>query len=108
MDPELKSKWVDALRSGKYKQGRGYLCRDDAYCCLGVLCDISGIGEWKNVPDENGLTYVTSQDQDRFGLPYSVREEIPESKLHILSTLACMNDDGVSFETIAKEIEEKL
>jgi len=32
-------KWVNALRSGKYKQGNGYLYNkeDDSYCCLGVL-----------------------------------------------------------------------
>src|SRR4051794_35352962 len=41
---ELTQKWVDALRSGKYKQGKGLL-RDfnDNYCCLGVLCEIAGI-----------------------------------------------------------------
>lgn len=35
---EIKQKWLDALRSGEYKQGKGRL-RDGngAYCCLGVL-----------------------------------------------------------------------
>lgn len=38
--------WVDALRSGKYKQTQGTLCRLDengdvtGYCCLGVACEI--------------------------------------------------------------------
>lgn len=40
MDPEIKAKWVAALRSGKYKQGRGRLRSGDEFCCLGVLCDI--------------------------------------------------------------------
>jgi len=40
MNPEVKEKWVKALRSGEYKQGREYLRKDDKYCCLGVLCDI--------------------------------------------------------------------
>jgi hypothetical protein len=36
-----KNKWTKALRSGKYKQGTGYLrSADKEYCCLGVLCDI--------------------------------------------------------------------
>lgn len=30
-------KWINALRSGKYKQTKGALCRDGAFCCLGVL-----------------------------------------------------------------------
>ena len=37
-------KWVKALRSGEYAQGREVLCRagdkHDYFCCLGVLADI--------------------------------------------------------------------
>jgi hypothetical protein len=42
VDQTLKSKWVAALRSGKYEQCSGSLHRDGGYCCLGVLWDISG------------------------------------------------------------------
>lgn len=42
MNPEWKKKWVEALRSGKYKQGKEALCFGDKYCCLGVLCEIAG------------------------------------------------------------------
>ncbi len=48
MKPEIKQKWVAALRSGKYKQGRGCLRRHDSYCCLGVLCDLHAqVTDWK-------------------------------------------------------------
>jgi hypothetical protein len=41
MNPEIKKKWVKALRSGKYEQGRGNLKNSDGqFCCLGVLCDL--------------------------------------------------------------------
>lgn len=44
MDPEVKVKWVEALRSGQFKQGEGYLkTRDGCNCCLGVLAEITGI-----------------------------------------------------------------
>lgn len=34
--------WVAALRSGKYKQGRGHLkTTAELYCCLGVACDVA-------------------------------------------------------------------
>lgn len=33
-------KWVKALRSGKYEQGKSYLKKDNKYCCLGVLYDV--------------------------------------------------------------------
>ena len=42
--------WMDALRSGKYEQGKGALRRDGKFCCLGVLCDVyrkeTGDGMW--------------------------------------------------------------
>lgn len=52
MRKEVKDIWVEALRSGKYTQGRHYLANsvrdedhpdstDMYYCCLGVLCDVA-------------------------------------------------------------------
>lgn len=44
MNKDLKNKWVAALRSGNYIQGKRFLqsCEGDhtAYCCLGVLIDV--------------------------------------------------------------------
>lgn len=42
MNPRMKAKWVRALRSGRYPQGRARLFGgrppgDVGYCCLGVL-----------------------------------------------------------------------
>lgn len=39
----LQRKWVEALRSGEYEQGKRFLKADDAYCCLGVACIAFGI-----------------------------------------------------------------
>lgn len=33
-------KWINALRSGEYKQTGCFLERDDAFCCLGVACKV--------------------------------------------------------------------
>jgi hypothetical protein len=46
MEQELKKKWVDALRSGEYKQYRGSMWKGtlekaEALCCLGVLVTVS-------------------------------------------------------------------
>lgn len=46
MDAELKAKWVSALRSGQYQQHRDgtlYDRKTGAYCCLGVLAQVSGL-----------------------------------------------------------------
>ena len=42
MNPQIKQKWVDALRSGEYQQTKGRLRKEDKFCCLGVLCDLYG------------------------------------------------------------------
>ena len=42
MNKELRNKWVTALRSGEYKQGRKQLYHAGRFCCLGVLADIKG------------------------------------------------------------------
>lgn len=54
-------KWIEALESGKYKQVKGELRevinrldtdkREYGFCCLGVGCDISGLGKWKEPVD---------------------------------------------------------
>lgn len=44
LDPEFKAKWVAALRSGEYQQGRLHLHPSkDTYCCLAVACIVDGI-----------------------------------------------------------------
>ena len=49
MKPEIKQKWIDALATATYKQGKEVLRnKNDEFCCLGVLCDIyskeTGVG----------------------------------------------------------------
>lgn len=46
MDPKLKRRWVRALRSRKYKQGREQLRDGNKFCCLGVLCDLVPGRKW--------------------------------------------------------------
>lgn len=58
MNKRTMQKWVKALRSGKYKQGSGTLCkrfRDEfgnitkiEYCCLGVLNEVCNLGTAPN------------------------------------------------------------
>lgn len=55
MKKSVAMKWVEALRSGKYKQGKATRLKDNkgGFCCLGVLCEISGQGSFrKNIDDE--------------------------------------------------------
>lgn len=48
MNPVLKEKWVAALRSGQYKQGKKCLrTYKNTFCCLGVLVDIAYPKRWE-------------------------------------------------------------
>lgn len=63
----------DVLESGKYKKGKNCLRNGDTYCCLGVACDLSGLGEWKQ--QEGGTYYVGPWGTLEFAyLPDPVRE----------------------------------
>lgn len=94
MEASLKAKWIEALRSGKYKQGRLALrTRNDHFCCLGVLCDVSGVSEWK----ENGPCY--SYDGASSLLPPLLRNQLTREARHALME---RNDySGMSFPDIA-------
>lgn len=93
-----KEEWVVALRSGEYKQGPGALHRGDKFCCLGVLCDLSG-GEWGYLirPDE-------SPDEDRLIANFYDHAFYPPSIINEAATdlsfneLITMNDGGYPFQ----------
>lgn len=43
MKTKIKEKWITALESGDYVQGRKTLhnITENTFCCLGVLCDLA-------------------------------------------------------------------
>jgi hypothetical protein len=98
MNTEIKEKWVVALRSGDYKQGKGRLRQDGNYCCLGVLCDVINPGKWR------GDSYYGIHDKTT---PYEV-DKLAGLTYRIKGILTKANDSGSSFEEIAKVIEDFL
>lgn len=92
MNLEVKKDWLDALRSGNYKQGKTFLYRDNVFCCLGVLCEIQ---------NENWRDFF--QRMDTSVLPESFAAGLDETAT---SYLADMNDNGMTFKQIADTIEE--
>lgn len=103
MNPEIKAKWIEALRSGKYQQTAGTLRNNDGFCCLGVLCDVMG-STW----DEHG----TAESPDgRFRSAYLLAHELKDAiglSDFRQSILFEMNDCGKSFPEIADYIEANL
>lgn len=68
------NKWIEALRSGKYRQGKGALAMKDkskhaTYCCLGVACLINGLEK-----KFNKLTGEFTFDDETSILPDSIAQ----------------------------------
>lgn len=131
MNPEVKQKWIDALRSGKYEQGSEKLRSVTGYCCLGVLCDIYAQEhntQWEFRGDEEinpqSQDYWYFGDQSEF-LPESVmnwaelktpnpnvrvdvEDNEDEDNWYYTDELSNINDSGYSFNGIANLIEAQL
>lgn len=113
MNPQIKQKWVDALRSGDYKQTQRHLHDENGFCCLGVLCDLyikENNVEWE--PSTHYNNVYMFQDM-MAALPLSVVEwaDLEYYNPHVnveKSTLAGLNDGGSTFKQIADVIEEQL
>ena len=119
MNPEVKTAWLAALRSGEYAQTKQRLRRegpDGGFCCLGVLTDLfieAGASDgpgWEMSPSQYGVyrfchTCVSLSDPVRqwADMEYDIR-----SDENIVYTLANMNDSGSTFAQIADYIEENL
>ena len=109
MNKTLKEKWVNALRSGKYKQGKGRLRTcveatvdepnpDWKYCCLGVLCDLMEGGKW------NKAAFKYKNHSDHVVLPASLGLEIglhPSPDLPIRE----LRENGLLTEEEIKELQ---
>jgi hypothetical protein len=137
LNAEVKTKWVAALLSGEYKQGKGWLrSRNEEFCCLGVLCDLAskeGVGDWTLTKGATGIStyrYVADDNPNGAELPLPVQEwagldepdpSVPVSFAAAIAsyvldnehtetetTLATVNDQEATFVQIAKLIEETL
>lgn len=113
MKTSIKKLWVDALRSGKYQQGKKQLRTGEKFCCLGVLCDLyhkeTGEGKWVD-----NAFWVDRVKAD-VALPFAVVEwsgcpdANPDVKAGLgIGNLATANDYGATFSKIADIIEAQL
>ncbi len=104
MKKNIATRWVKALRSGKYVQGQGRLMTvgedRNRYCCLGVLCEVVDVPYNYN---EGGLP---SPARDVAGMHSNIGSWDCEGGIRSkYANLAEMNDSGQSFKRIANFIE---
>lgn len=113
MKPEVKAKWIEDLRSGKYKQAKRVLrSGDNGYCCIGVLCESASLCKWSETPKPVELSATGAYFAFENGMYSMIDDAMADSvglNMETCRQLARMNDnDGATFEQIAKWIEENL
>jgi len=113
MNPDIKQRWLTALRSGEYKQGQKYLRRNGEYCCLGVLSEIikDEVPEWRwqAYVDKDMWHWRAAADGSDAAqmIPVSVCDHIDFDREEAVY-LSNMNDKGAPFSDIADYIEREL
>ena len=108
MKPEIAKLWIEALRSGAYKQGFGYLRNEkNEFCCLGVLCNLHAQAHPKIAQQQvDPYRYLDCASV----LPHEVKEwagmQSPDGYVRGANSLVQQNDARQeSFKSISDFIE---
>lgn len=114
LDPKFKRKWLADLRSGEFSQGRSDLFTqqgedDGLYCCWGVAVrHIKDAKFQKTANNRGALTFCYHDYNSKVSLVDSYASEfsnIPELgtvKAATIVVLEVANDNGASFDLIAR------
>jgi hypothetical protein len=127
MNPEVKTKWLAALRDPEAKQTKGCLRDNNGFCCLGVLTDIYlkehdkvWLYDYTNTGFHfEGETDVLPKEVQKWaglknilGTPLTIPEGLNTEVYVDPETgtvgLAELNDTGSTFAEIADIIEAQL
>lgn len=135
MNPDVRARWLAALRSGDYRQTRARLCviEEDArpsHCCLGVLCELAVADGVITYRDDGPIHCVRIRAYGTPGLESLLPDPVVRwaglelrdplvtvTDVDVLEdtngpgnqrSLATLNDHGLSFAVIADLVEEQL
>jgi hypothetical protein len=104
VDQEIKTRWVEALRSGRYQQVTGKLRTEEGYCCLGVLCvaaELSISSDGFHVEED-----YEDEDYDEDG--YAPLNALVGGKSIVKALYGLNDDERKTFPEIADYIEANL
>lgn len=119
MNSDVKKLWIEALRSGQYRQARNtlrFMGHDGpSYCCLGVLCELYrqqvGAGQWDDSNSYLGETsYLPPDVAEWAGLECTQGEygDPDDSKSLTEDNDGSKTVPAKDFKAIADIIEEKF
>lgn len=103
---EFKKKWLEALRSGEYKQGKDHLCLGVAGAICGLSKDeMDGLDILSLIDSGYARKVTVSKKATSLGYPEILLATGFECTAN---NIADMNDEGKSFSEIADYIEQNL
>ena len=116
---EFAEKWLKALESGKYEQGKGFLAVGGKFCCLGVAEELAGT-PWEVFSECRGRIYHNKGDNERFMLTSSTQKKLGRinkvgriaDPLYVSEkvekeSLADAHDAGAPFKQIAATLRKQ-
>lgn len=105
MNKEYIRKWIAALESGQYTQGKYYLKKGGRHCCLGVACEVAIQNGLELSIDNHGLSYYF--DGNSAELPTKVKEWYGISHEDEHEFMLLNDHYELDFKEIARRIREK-
>lgn len=111
MRKEIKAKWLENLRSGKYPKGRKCLRStiEESYCCLGVLCEQYTKGTWSKSSPFSARYNFTDKEGDVSGSYLTPGMRVwARINSDDVDKLAKLNDATTTFKEVIEYIEENL
>lgn len=113
---EIKKKWLEALKGGKYLKGKLHLSKDNKYCCLGVLCKLQQrpekheqvknsatsfdhLSQW--ISDKNPLFSILDTNGSFQGYHLNIKPILTS-----LNSLSELNDNTDTFDKVIEVIEK--
>lgn len=106
---EFAQKWIEALRSGEYVQGREklYSSKHGSYCCLGVCCKLVGFEDFGEAHYIQEGDFYYNLKRIPNGIPTELIGTVGNNDL-IRNLVALNDDDKYTFPEIADWIEANI
>ncbi len=124
MNKRIKAKWLKALRSGEYKQGREALknvvsrgvyngatsrkLKKPTFCCLGVLCDLFSGKHDKWVEKDEDMFFEFKGARHFERLPHTLQKKVKLDEGAMEDLIELNDSKKASFKKIADFIEANL
>lgn len=97
MNKKIKTKWINALRSNRYKQTTGALKERSSYCCLGVLLKTT-----------RKMTDKELNEDQKGRIPCPIRCDLGITRRQEKRLIQLNDKEYKSFQEIANYIEKWL